>query len=111
MEPQLEEVTQIMFVLTPTSWSKFQKDCQMPALLLFYAQVYHVIAFGIAFVDLFVFVGITTYSPFKRWNIKAGDRVGVLGIGGLGHLGILWGKALGAYVIALSSTDKKVKCK
>jgi len=51
--------------------------------------------------------GITTYSPFKRWNIKPGQTVGVLGIGGLGHLGILWGKALGAKVVAISSSEKK----
>jgi len=51
--------------------------------------------------------GITTYSPYKRWNVKKGDRVGVVGIGGLGHLGIKFGKAFGAHVVALSSSDKK----
>jgi len=51
--------------------------------------------------------GITTYTPFKVHNIKAGQKIGVLGIGGLGHLGLKWGKALGCHVTAISHNDKK----
>ncbi|KAH8917950.1 GroES-like protein [Atractiella rhizophila] len=52
--------------------------------------------------------GITTYSPLKRWGAGPGKKVGVLGIGGLGHLGLMFSKALGADTYALSSSDKKL---
>ena len=56
--------------------------------------------------------GLTTYSPLVRANIGAGHVVGVVGIGGLGHLGLQWAKALGATVYALShSPDKAEDCK
>lgn len=51
--------------------------------------------------------GITTYSPLKHWGVKAGDKVGVIGIGGLGHMGVMIAKALGANVTAI--TTKKGK--
>ncbi|CAK4145131.1 unnamed protein product [Aphanomyces euteiches] len=51
--------------------------------------------------------GITTYSPLKVHGAGPGKKVGVVGIGGLGHLGIQWAVALGAQVTALSSSDKK----
>jgi len=52
--------------------------------------------------------GLTTYSPLKRAGTGPGKHVAILGIGGLGHFGILWAKALGAEVTALSHTpDKK----
>eukprot|EP01112_Ceratiomyxa_fruticulosa_P006904 TRINITY_DN1782_c0_g1_i1.p1 TRINITY_DN1782_c0_g1~~TRINITY_DN1782_c0_g1_i1.p1 ORF type:complete len:351 (+),score=82.95 TRINITY_DN1782_c0_g1_i1:201-1253(+) len=51
--------------------------------------------------------GVTTYSPFKNLGVRKGDKVGVLGIGGLGHLGLQWAKALGCEVWALSSSDRK----
>ncbi len=52
--------------------------------------------------------GITTYSPLVKASIKAGDKVGVAGIGGLGHMAIMLAKAKGAEVFAFTtSPDKK----
>ncbi|CAO3619772.1 unnamed protein product [Cunninghamella blakesleeana] len=56
----------------------------------------------------FLCAGVTTYSPLKRYNVQPGDRVGVIGIGGLGHFAVMWAKAMGAAeVVALSHSDKK----
>ncbi|EIE83057.1 hypothetical protein G6F46_009108 [Rhizopus delemar] len=55
----------------------------------------------------FLCAGVTTYAPLKRWNTGPGSVVGVLGIGGLGHFGVMFAKAMGATVIALSSSDRK----
>ncbi|KAM7207306.1 NADP-dependent alcohol dehydrogenase 6 [Naviculisporaceae sp. PSN 640] len=52
--------------------------------------------------------GLTTYSPLVRANIGPGKTVAVLGIGGLGHLGLQWAKALGAETYALSHSSHKV---
>lgn len=51
--------------------------------------------------------GITTYSPLRHFGIKAGDRVGILGLGGVGHVGVKIAKALGATVTALSHSPSK----
>lgn len=51
--------------------------------------------------------GITTYSPLKQWNVKKGDRVGIIGLGGLGHMAIKFAVAMGAEVTLFSSSDKK----
>eukprot|EP01113_Clastostelium_recurvatum_P003293 TRINITY_DN11430_c0_g1_i1.p1 TRINITY_DN11430_c0_g1~~TRINITY_DN11430_c0_g1_i1.p1 ORF type:complete len:362 (-),score=102.92 TRINITY_DN11430_c0_g1_i1:64-1119(-) len=51
--------------------------------------------------------GVTTFTPFVVHNVGKGAKVGVLGIGGLGHLGLQWAKALGCEVWALSSSDSK----
>ncbi|KAI7862168.1 chaperonin 10-like protein [Spinellus fusiger] len=51
--------------------------------------------------------GVTTYVPLKRHNVKPGDKVGVIGVGGLGHLAIQWAKAMGATVVAISHSDNK----
>lgn len=51
--------------------------------------------------------GITVYSPLKHWQVKSGSRVGVVGIGGLGHLAIRMAKAMGAEVFAFTSTIEK----
>ncbi|OQR82101.1 hypothetical protein ACHHYP_16378 [Achlya hypogyna] len=51
--------------------------------------------------------GVTTYSPLKTHRAGPGKRVGVLGVGGLGHLGIQWAVALGAEVTAVSHNNKK----
>ena len=52
--------------------------------------------------------GITVFSPLKRFS-KSGQSVGVLGIGGLGHMAIKFAKARGCKVTAFSRGDAKVK--
>ncbi|MFO0759547.1 MAG: NAD(P)-dependent alcohol dehydrogenase [Byssovorax sp.] len=51
--------------------------------------------------------GITTYSPLKHWGIGPGRRLAVAGLGGLGHMAVKIGRALGAEVTVLSSSDRK----
>lgn len=51
--------------------------------------------------------GITTYSPLRQWNIKAGDKVGVMGLGGLGHVAVKIAAAMGAEVTVFSTSDRK----
>lgn len=51
--------------------------------------------------------GITTYSPLKHFGVVPGMKVGVVGLGGLGHMGVKFAKALGAHVTVLSQSDKK----
>lgn len=51
--------------------------------------------------------GITTFSPLKTWNIGAGSRVGVIGLGGLGHMAVKLAVAMGAEVTVMSRSDKK----
>ncbi|HEY8261840.1 MAG TPA: alcohol dehydrogenase catalytic domain-containing protein, partial [Methylosinus sp.] len=48
--------------------------------------------------------GITTWSPLKHWNIGPGKTVGVVGIGGLGHMGVKLAHALGAHVVAFTTS-------
>lgn len=52
--------------------------------------------------------GITTYSPLKHVGVKAGDTVGVVGMGGLGHMGIKYAKAMGASVTLFTRSESKV---
>jgi uncharacterized zinc-type alcohol dehydrogenase-like protein len=51
--------------------------------------------------------GITTYSPLRHWKVGKGHRLGVVGLGGLGHMAVKLGVALGAEVTVLSSSPKK----
>lgn len=51
--------------------------------------------------------GITTWSPLKHWNVKAGDKVGIIGLGGLGHMGIKFAHAMGAKVIMITTSAAK----
>ncbi|MBB72495.1 MAG: hydroxyacid dehydrogenase [Legionellales bacterium] len=51
--------------------------------------------------------GITTYSPLKHWNIKPGDKVGIIGLGGLGHMGVKFAHALGAEVTMITTSPTK----
>jgi uncharacterized zinc-type alcohol dehydrogenase-like protein len=53
--------------------------------------------------------GATVYSPLKRFGVRPGHRVGVVGIGGLGHLGIRFAKAFGCEVTAFSNSPDKEK--
>jgi uncharacterized zinc-type alcohol dehydrogenase-like protein len=52
--------------------------------------------------------GITTYSPLKHFNVGKGHKVGVLGMGGLGHMGVKFAKALGAEVTLFTRSESKV---
>jgi uncharacterized zinc-type alcohol dehydrogenase-like protein len=52
--------------------------------------------------------GITTYSPLRHWGVTKGKKVGVVGLGGLGHMGVKLAHALGAHVVVFTtSPDKK----
>ncbi|GHT91464.1 zinc-binding dehydrogenase [Betaproteobacteria bacterium] len=51
--------------------------------------------------------GITTYSPLRHWQAGAGKKVGVVGIGGLGHMGIKIAHAMGAHVVAFTTSPSK----
>lgn len=51
--------------------------------------------------------GITTYSPLKQWGVKAGDKVAVAGLGGLGHMAVKLATAMGAEVTVLTTSPGK----
>lgn len=53
--------------------------------------------------------GITTYSPLKHWHVGPGQKVGIVGIGGLGHMGVKIAKAMGAEVIVFTTSPSKVE--
>ncbi len=53
--------------------------------------------------------GITTYSPLRHYGVKAGHKVGVIGMGGLGHMGVKLAKALGAEVTVFTRSEAKVE--
>ncbi len=53
--------------------------------------------------------GITTYSPLKNWGVKPGDKVGVVGLGGLGHMAVKIAKAMGAHVVVFTHSPNKVE--
>jgi alcohol dehydrogenase (NADP+) len=53
--------------------------------------------------------GITLYSPLRHWNAGPGKRIAVIGLGGLGHMGVKLGKAMGAEVTVLSQSLKKME--
>lgn len=53
--------------------------------------------------------GITTYSPLKHWKVGPGKKVGVVGLGGLGHMGVKLAKAMGAEVIVFTTSTSKVE--
>ena len=52
--------------------------------------------------------GVTTYSPFKHWGIKAGDKVGIIGFGGLGNMAAKIARAMGAEVTIFTHTEEKL---
>jgi alcohol dehydrogenase (NADP+) len=51
--------------------------------------------------------GVTTYGPLKQRGVKSGDKVGIIGIGGLGHMGVMIAKAMGARVVAITTKEEK----
>jgi alcohol dehydrogenase (NADP+) len=53
--------------------------------------------------------GITTYSPLRHWKVGPGHKVGVIGLGGLGHMGVKFANALGARVVMITTSPEKGK--
>jgi uncharacterized zinc-type alcohol dehydrogenase-like protein len=51
--------------------------------------------------------GITTYSPLRHWNVKKGQKVGIVGLGGLGHMGVKFAHAFGAHTVLLTTSPGK----
>ena len=51
--------------------------------------------------------GITTYSPLRHWGAGPGKKVGIVGIGGLGHMGVKIAHAMGAHVVAFTTSESK----
>ena len=53
--------------------------------------------------------GITTYSPLKHWKVGPGSKVGVVGLGGLGHMAVKLAHAMGAHVVLFTTSSNKVE--
>jgi uncharacterized zinc-type alcohol dehydrogenase-like protein len=53
--------------------------------------------------------GITTYSPLKHWGVTTGKKVGIVGLGGLGHMGVKFSKALGAHTVVFTTSPSKIE--
>jgi uncharacterized zinc-type alcohol dehydrogenase-like protein len=51
--------------------------------------------------------GITTYSPLRRWGVTKGKKVGIAGLGGLGHMGVKLSRALGAHTVVFTTSSNK----
>lgn len=51
--------------------------------------------------------GITTYSPLRHWGVTKGKKVGIVGLGGLGHMGVKFAHALGAHVVVFTTSPNK----
>jgi len=51
--------------------------------------------------------GITTYSPLRHWNVTEGQKVGIVGLGGLGHMGVKFVRSFGAHVVVFTTSPKK----
>ena len=52
--------------------------------------------------------GITTYSPLRHWKVGPGQKVGIIGLGGLGHMGVKFARALGAHVVLFTTSPGKI---
>ena len=53
--------------------------------------------------------GITTWSPLRHWKVGPGQKVGIVGLGGLGHMGVKFAKALGAHVVLFTTSPSKIE--
>ncbi|OFW90416.1 MAG: hydroxyacid dehydrogenase [Alphaproteobacteria bacterium RIFCSPHIGHO2_02_FULL_46_13] len=53
--------------------------------------------------------GITLYSPLKHWKVEAGQKVGIVGLGGLGHMGVKLASAMGAHVVMITTSPSKAE--
>lgn len=51
--------------------------------------------------------GITTYSPLRHWKVGPGQKVGIVGLGGLGHMGVKFARAFGAHVVLFTTSPSK----
>jgi uncharacterized zinc-type alcohol dehydrogenase-like protein len=51
--------------------------------------------------------GITTYSPLRHWGVTKGKKVGIVGLGGLGHMGVKFARAFGAHVVVFTTSPSK----
>ena len=51
--------------------------------------------------------GITTYSPLRHWKVGPGQKVGIVGLGGLGHMGVKFARAFGAHVVLFTTSPAK----
>ena len=51
--------------------------------------------------------GITTYSPLRHWKVGPGKKVGIVGLGGLGHMGVKFARAFGAHVVVFTTSEGK----
>lgn len=51
--------------------------------------------------------GITTYSPLRHWNVGPGQKVGIIGLGGLGHMAVKFAHAMGAHTVVLTHSPQK----
>lgn len=52
--------------------------------------------------------GITTYSPLRHWKVGPGQKVGIVGLGGLGHMGVKFAHAFGAHVVLFTTSPGKI---
>jgi uncharacterized zinc-type alcohol dehydrogenase-like protein len=53
--------------------------------------------------------GITTYSPMRHWKVGPGQKVGVVGLGGLGHMGVKFARAFGAHTVLFTTSPGKIE--
>jgi uncharacterized zinc-type alcohol dehydrogenase-like protein len=53
--------------------------------------------------------GITTYSPLRHWGVTKGKKVGIVGLGGLGHMGVKFARAFGAHVVVFTTSPGKTE--
>jgi uncharacterized zinc-type alcohol dehydrogenase-like protein len=53
--------------------------------------------------------GITTYSPLRHWKVGKGTKVGVVGLGGLGHMGLKFAHSFGAHVVQFTTSENKIE--
>jgi uncharacterized zinc-type alcohol dehydrogenase-like protein len=53
--------------------------------------------------------GITTYSPLRHWKVGPGQKVGIIGLGGLGHMGVKFARAFGAHVVLFTTSPGKIE--
>jgi alcohol dehydrogenase (NADP+) len=52
--------------------------------------------------------GITTYSPLRHWKVEPGKKVGIVGLGGLGHMGLKFAHSFGAHVVQFTTSESKI---